>query len=265
MNDTPARRAALRLATTCAGVGVALLTAASTPGTSAPTSPPAAARAQGIPWIWPSSNGPLAPYREAAVLVESLVLREHHVEHGGRTQPLPLAPDVTLTPVLHVESAPDAPDTFTATQRRTLLAAIRRHTDLAAAGSGTLQLDFEAPVRQREAYRALVAEIRAALPAQVRLSITALAHWCTQGDWLDRLPVDEVVPMLYHLGAHAHAWRERFTRGDPQLARRCRGPALGFSTNDPPPPSLLARTARPYWFDDAAWSNPSRPPRHLFP
>jgi hypothetical protein len=99
----------------------------------------------------------------------------------------------------------------------------------------------------------------------VRLSVTALAHWCTQGDWLDRLPVDEVVPMLYRLGAHADEWRRRFAQGDAGLARRCQGPALGFATNDPPPPALLARAARPYWFDEAAWSNPSRPPRHLVP
>jgi hypothetical protein len=231
----------------------------------------AASLAQGVAWIWPSSNGPqskpgaAAPYRQAAVLVESLVLRAHGVQHGGRQQPLPLPAGVALVPVLHIESAPDAPNEFTTTQQQAVLAAVRRQAGTAAAGAGVLQIDFEAPARQREAYRALITAVRAALPTGVRLSITALAHWCTQSDWLDRLPVDEVVPMLYRLGPQADKWRKRFTHGDPNLARRCRGPALGFATNDPPPLALLTQATRPYWFDESAWANPSRPPVHLMP
>lgn len=71
--------------------------------------------------------------------------------------------------------------------------------------------------------------------------------------------------MLYRLGPHADDWRGRFARGDATLARRCRGPALDFATNDPPWPTLLARAARAYWFDESAWSNPSRPPLHFVP
>ncbi len=233
-----------------------------------------ASLAGGVAWIWPDSNGPLAkttdtapPYREAALLVESLVLRADGVERGGRSQSLALPAGVRIIPVVHVEVAADAPDQLTATQLDAILAAVRRHAPVATStqGAGLLQLDFEAPLRQREAYRALVARIRAALPAHVRLSVTALAHWCTQGDWLDRLPVDEVVPMLYRLGPHAADWQYRFATGAPTLAHRCRGPALGFATNDPPPPALLARAARPYWFDESVWSNPSRPPHSPTP
>ncbi|RZL39849.1 MAG: hypothetical protein EOP35_02685 [Rubrivivax sp.] len=227
--------------------------------------------ARGTAWIWPDSNGPrrlaeaaaAPPYREAAVLVESLVLRATGVERGGRRQPLALPVGVRLVPVVHVEAAADAPADLTTAQRGAVIAALRRQAR--HAGAGLVQLDFEAPPRQREAYRTLVAAARAALPGDVRLSVTVLAHWCTQGDWLDRLGVDEVVPMLYRLGPHAAEWRARFERGDAGLARHCRGPALGFATHDPPSPALLARAARPYWFDEAAWSNPSRPPAHLMP
>jgi hypothetical protein len=237
---------------------------ARTPATRAEV---ATSLARGVAWIWPDSNGPrgAAAYGEAAVLVESLVLRAQGVEHGGRTQSLALPAGVRVVPVLHVEAAADAPDALTPAQRDAILAAVRRHAEVAASGAGLLQLDFEAPARQREAYRALVAQVRAALPAGVRLGVTALAHWCLQGDWLDRLPVDEVVPMLYRLGPDAASWRRRFTRDDTSLARRCRGPALGFATNDPPPAALLARITRPYWFDESAWSNPSRPPPTLLP
>jgi hypothetical protein len=220
--------------------------------------------ARGAAWIWPGSNGPLAgeqgvaSHREAAVLVETMVIRKGHIERNARTQPYPLPAGVRLLPVLHVEAASDAPDSLTLAQRHAIVATALRLA--VAAGSDRLQLDFEAPARQREAYVQLVAALRAALPSQVRLSVTALAHWCAQGDWLDRLAADEVVPMLYRLGTQAERWRERFL--DPAaagLAQRCRGPAMGFVTNDPPPAALLHRVARPYWFDESAWSNPSYP------
>lgn len=234
----------------------------------APASPAAVAAslARGTAWIWPDSDGPRtpreaasAPYRQAAAMVASLVLRGRIVERASRTAPLSLPPGVKLVPVVHVESSPDAPDDFTPSQRDAVLDALRRHAGEAAAGAGLLQLDFEAPLRQRPAYRALLAQARAELPAEVRLSVTALVHWCAQGRWLDRLPVDEVVPMLYRLGPRADDWRRRFARDDPSLARRCRGPALGFATDEPPPAALLERIARPWWFDGSAWSNPSRP------
>ena len=223
----------------------------------------------GVAWIWPDSNGPkrgdAVSYPEAAVLIESLMLRNGIAQHGGRTSSLNLPTDVRILPVIHVEVGEDEPAQFTEAQITAVLAAVRRQAGVAASGAGWLQLDFEAPARQREAYRALVTSIRQALPASVRLSVTALAHWCTQGNWLDQLPVDEVVPMLYRLGPHAGHWRDLFTKDSSSLAQRCRGSALGFATNDPPSLELLQRTPRPYWFDETAWSNPSHPPRYITP
>jgi len=282
MSEPHARRRRVPPATACVVTGIVLLAAGllahavrhRVPEGArglASSAEVAASLTHGVAWIWPDSNGPQAahgdasPYREAAVLVESLMLRAGGIEHGGRTQPLALPAGVRLVPVVHLEAAEDAPAEFTPAQRDAIVAAVRRQGGTAAAGAGLLQLDFEAPARQRDAYRKLVATVREALPAGVRLSVTVLAHWCAQGDWLDRLPVDEVVPMLYRLGPHADDWRRRFAQDDAGLARRCRGPALGFATNDPPPAALIARAARPYWFDEAAWSNPSRPPRHIVP
>ena len=223
----------------------------------------AALDARGVAWVWPASNGPTAGrapgYREAAVLLETLVIRADGVERMPRMQPLALPSGVKLLPVLHVEAAADAPDALSDAQAQAIVAAFVRHADDAANGAGMLQLDFEAPHRERRSYQALVARLKAALPPRVRLSVTALAHWCIESDWLDRLPVDEVVPMLYRLGPQAARWREHWLGDGAGLARRCRGPALGFATDDPPPASLLARTPRPYWFDESAWSNVSQP------
>ena len=222
---------------------------------------------RGVAWIWPVSNGPLArdggsgsagANRESAVLVESLRIKADTVERHPRTQPLVLASGVSVLPVVHVESDATSPNTWSPAQVDALVAAFARHAPEAARGSGMIQLDFEAPRRQRGAYVDLVGRLRTSLPARLRLSVTALAQWCAEGGWLDELPVDEVVPMLYRLGPHAAAWRARWSDPQAPLARACQGPALGFATNDPPPFPLLARTRRPYFFDEAAWSDPSR-------
>jgi hypothetical protein len=271
----PARRPAGRAPAAALALALAALLAAAVGARLVPSAAAPASRAQldaalaqrGVAWIWPASNGPVPPrssspaagYREAAVLVETLVIHADGVERLPRLQPLALPAGVRLLPVLHVEAAVDAPDALSEPQVAALLAAVARHAGDAAAGAGLLQLDFEAPRRERAAYEALVARVHAALPAGVRLSVTALAHWCTESGWLDRLPVDEVVPMLYRLGPHAAQWRRRWSDGGAGLAARCRGPALGFATDDPPPAALLARTPRPYLFDESAWSNASRP------
>lgn len=226
----------------------------------------AALATRGVAWVWPVSNGPrmdatpsALPYREAAVLMETLVIHADGVDRMPRTQPLVLPAGVRVLPVLHVEAAPDAPDALSSAQEQAIAAAFMRHVSEATEGAGMLQLDFEAPRRQRAAYLTLVSRLKAALPSNVKLSVTALARWCTESDWLDRLPADEVVPMLYRLGPNAARWRQRWLRGDSGLAARCQGPAIGFATNDPPPTTLLARTSRPYWFDESAWANLSQP------
>ena len=228
---------------------------------ASPAQMDAALDARGVAWIWPASNGPTAAraphYRQAAVLVETLRIGANDVERLPRTQPLVLPGGVAVMPVVHVEAADDAPDALSDEQASAIVAAFRRHVADASAGAGAVQLDFEAPRRERASYQALVARIKAALPPELRLSVTALAHWCTESDWLDHLLADEVVPMLYRLGPRAAHWQSLWLDDGSALAARCRGPAIGFSTREPPPASLLARTPRPYWFDESAWSNAS--------
>lgn len=121
-------------ATACAIAGFALLSTGllantihsrATRDTFRPVSPAKVTDSlrQGVAWIWPDSNrswsvpGQAAPYREAAVLVESLVLRAEGVERDGRTQPLAIPVGVRLVPVVHVEAAADAPNVLTSVQR----------------------------------------------------------------------------------------------------------------------------------------------------
>lgn len=200
-----------------------------------------------VAWVWPSSDAPpAADYQTLAVLTDTLLFKGEGVARQPRRRALVvLDARVQVIPVVHVQALPDSPDVFTDAQRKAVLGALDRA--VAGATSGWVQLDFEAPSRQREAYLALVKTARQRLPASVRLSVTALASWCLQGAWLDSLAADEVVPMWYRMG-------EPVAQDHPGLHARCRGPAAGFSVQVPPKQAVADRFARRFWFNERNWT-----------
>jgi hypothetical protein len=105
--------------------------------------------ARDVAWIWPGSDMPSGPLQEVAVLVESIEFRGTDLARRPRLRSLVLAPTVEVTPVIHVQSDARSPDSFSAAQREAVLAALSRHAH--ESSSGWIQLDFEAPARQREA------------------------------------------------------------------------------------------------------------------
>jgi len=160
----------------------------------------------------------------------------------GRAQSLRLAPGTRLLPVVRIEGAlvPDKSDM------------VRRLADVARThGNDGLQIDWDAPVSARPAYRALLADVRQALPDSVPLSVTALASWCTGDCWLERAPVDEVVPMLFRMGADERRVRYDLARRGEFACRACRN-AVGLSTDEKEWPSLSER--RVYLFHPGPWT-----------
>jgi hypothetical protein len=232
---------------------------------------PAPGPAENIAWVWPGGDAPPAGFSQVAAVVETLVLQGRGVQRSPRARPLLLAPGTALIPVVHVQSRADTPDALAPAQQTAVVAAMLRH--VGAASAGWVQLDFEAPERQRESYLALVRMLRAALPPGLRLSVTAQAGWCGRSPgaaegWLARLPADEVVPMLYRLGPQAEAWRARWRElpaagavgsTAARLDPRCTEGALGFSMQEPPDPALRAQARRAYWFHERHWSRVASP------
>jgi hypothetical protein len=119
--------------------------------------------------------------------------------------------------------------------------------------ASALQVDFDARQSERHWYADLLRRVRARMPAGMPLSITALASWCSyDGGWIDRLPVDEAVPMLFRMepdrrrmavsgwGAGDFAIREPLCMG-----------SVGISTTEPWPPDIAQR--RVYVFADRGW------------
>jgi hypothetical protein len=74
--------------------------------------------------------------------------------------------------------------------------------------------------------------------------MTALASWCEADHWIDGLPVDEAVPMLFRMGHGERAPREF----RPSL---CKG-SVGVSLDEPV--TVPSRDARLYVFSPRAWT-----------
>jgi hypothetical protein len=119
----------------------------------------------------------------------------------------------------------------------------------ALSGISALQVDFDATASQRTFYREVLHQLRRQLPASMPLSMTALASWCIFDTWLTGLPVDEVVPMVFRMGADQHRVR-RYLAEDDFRAAACRH-SLGISTDEPRPTIRPGR--RLYMFHPHAW------------
>lgn len=227
---------------------ITLLAAASAlRAAAAQAMPPAPA----VAWLWDSAVLPAWSTAEAAVLQRHILL----TGPSALTRPRlhwPLMPSTTrVTPVLHVEVSTVNPPQDIDTRADMIVRAMREAAQ--ASTSGWVQLDLEAKPSQRDFYRALVARVRAELPPQVRLSVTALAWWCRAPAWLDGLAADEVVPMFFRMGRDNAQLRHIVEHTPAMLHASCRAGSAGFSPQEPFAPQVLARYRKTYWFDRRAW------------
>lgn len=94
-----------------------------------------------------------------------------------------------------------------------------------------VQIDFDATISQREFYAAILRELRQQIPKQIPISVTALASWCFGDPWLDALPIDEAVPMLFRMGVDDRNIRTRLARGEDFTSPVCRT-SEGISTDE---------------------------------
>ena len=178
----------------------------------------------------------------------------------GRRAVLRVRPDTPLLAVLHIEAFdPRHPADLDA-------AAVERWADglhrvIRRLGVSAAQIDFEARARQRAFYADMLRALRARLPRDFRLSATALASWCGDPAWLDALPLDEVVPMYFRMGAaERDLWRRRMLDVERLPATACRR-AAGIATDewqavarDLPEPALARFDGRRlYLFSPSAW------------
>jgi hypothetical protein len=183
---------------------------------------------------------------------QTLALRNDEVRFQPRRQPLEIAPGTYLIAVTRIETDKRSENRpmLSAEQRRRIVDRVRQSMDLPQVRS--VQIDFDAAVSERRFYRELIGEIRAALPPDVRLTITALASWCAGDGWIGDLPVDEAVPMAFVMGADSERIRDSLTKGQDWREPLCRG-SYGFALEEPIDAPLRPER-RIYYFKSSAWN-----------
>ncbi|HYM80329.1 MAG TPA: DUF3142 domain-containing protein [Candidatus Limnocylindria bacterium] len=203
-------------------------------------------------WAWeqPQDLRAIDPARVGvAYLARTIELGGDRVSVRPRFQPLRVPAGTRLVAVGRIETRRDAPPELDLAQRRR---AVLELASLAhRPGVIAVQVDFDATHSQRPFYRDLLAELRAALPDTVALSMTALASWCLGDPWLADLPVDEAVPMVFRMGADQHRIRADLAAGKGFSCRLCRG-SVGIATDEPAP--RIAGIQRRYVFHPGRWT-----------
>jgi hypothetical protein len=122
-------------------------------------------------------------------------------------------------------------------------------TSAAIPGIAALQIDFDATRSQRGFYTWILRDLRSRMPAEMPLSITALASWCSYDDWIGALPIDEAVPMFFRMEPD----RRRAPDDLPEFKIReplCMG-TVGISTHERWPAGIAGK--RIYIFADRGW------------
>lgn len=165
-----------------------------------------------------------------ALLSAELLLTSNDVVVKPRRQPLRVPAGADTIAVVRIDTDRKEPPKLSEAQRAKAVEAI-----LSVANSGewtALQIDFDATASQRAFYRALLSDLRQALPKSLPLSMTALASWCLGDRWLAGLPVDEAVPMLFRMGPERLQVVAHFAQGRDFREPACRN-SVGISTDEP--------------------------------
>lgn len=194
-------------------------------------------------WAWerPEHLGFIDPSNTAvAYLDRTILVSEGTVEVRRRAHALEAPRGAEVIAVARIESRGALPD-GNAGVLAPLLEMARR------SGIRGVQIDFDARASERAFYAALLKDLRASMPRDLPLTITALASWCAGDRWLDGLPIDEAVPQLFRMGPEAAAVIARAAR-----FRGVCGSSVGFATDEPF--RIRASRRRVWLFHPRAWT-----------
>jgi hypothetical protein len=184
-----------------------------------------------------------------AFLAKTIYLQGDDVIIRPRLQPLTTAPGTRLIGVVRIEARRAALSADQQTRAAAAIADVIGEREVFA-----LQIDFDARDSERRFYRALIEDMRGRMPESTRLSITALASWCLGDNWLEGLPIDEAVPMLFRMGADRASVDHHLKAGGDFRATASRH-SIGISTDEPL--ERLPSGRRVYIFNPKPWTEAS--------
>ena len=203
---------------------------------------------QVVLWAWerPEDLRFLAGRRAGVAFLAATVRLSGGAIHVlNRRQPLLVDLATPLMAVVRVETARGERPALSAEQREAVVSAALGAARLPRVSA--VQIDGDAALSERAFFRAALTQLRGRLDPRLGLSFTALASWCAGDRWLERVPVDEAVPMLFQMGSDAAAIRARAAAGG--LAPECRA-ATGLATNE----AFVRTSGRVYLFSPEPWT-----------
>ncbi|MES3023608.1 MAG: hypothetical protein V4857_18740 [Pseudomonadota bacterium] len=200
-------------------------------------------------WAWERHEDLrwLPPEVGVAYVATTLELAADRVRTRPRAYRLLVRPGTVVVPVVHVDASWREPPALDAAQHEAIAAQVLKAAR--GARARVVQLDFEVRRSQRGFLLALVGDLRRRLPADVALSVTALASWCAGDYWIGALEADEVVPMAFRMARDDGKIRGLLLEQGGFARPRCRG-ALGMATDEAP---VKAGSARRYFFSPRSW------------
>ena len=187
-----------------------------------------------------------------AFLAQTLILESDEIIYKPRRQPLEISENIYTIAVTRIETSKTGGKrpTFSAAQQTKIVELIKN--TLARPNVRAVQIDFDAVASERKFYRALMNELKTALPEKTPLTMTSLASWCVGDAWFNDFPVDEAVPMVFEMGADAEKIRSFLANGNDWREPLCRG-SYGFSVDEPNNFNLQPNR-RIYYFKSSAWN-----------
>ncbi len=205
-----------------------------------------------ILWAWerPEDLRFADPDTEVAIQTGFIELSGESLWARGRRFSLKVArPPATL--LVHVQIAHDQPLNWTPALRARTAAAVLHYALLYPAQR--VQVDFEVRQSERQVLLDVLSDVRAGLPRDRLLAMTALASWCQDEDWLDQAPVDEITPMLFRMQGGGEPIRWWLARGHDFRNPKCRT-SLAIATDAPIVRAPPGR--RVYLFNPHSWTAP---------
>jgi len=186
-----------------------------------------------------------------AVLAQTLVLKDNDVVQKPRHHPLLVPPDLKVVAVTRIESqrSKTQKPALSGSQAARITELIRKTLELPNVSA--VQVDYDATTSEREFYRSLLRELRAQLPDETPLSITALASFCIGDRWIKDLPIDEAIPMAFRMGTDSTRIQAMLADGHDfrgELCQRSYGIAL-----DEPLSARFDPARRVYVFNSRPW------------
>lgn len=184
-----------------------------------------------------------------AFLSETLLLQNDKVIFQPRRQPLKISPSTFLIAVTRIETDKAVRPTLSDAQENEIISDIKR--TLSLPNIKAVQIDFDALVSERDFYRSLLRDLKKELPAEMPLTITALASWCASDNWFGDVPIDEAVPMAFQMGADDKTIRSFLADGNDWQEHLCRK-SYGIGLNEPLQINFKPER-RFYLFNSRAW------------